>query len=163
MVDHEYMLQFAEAGHRVLNKLLALNSPVREELVEENRAGGYLCVADMRGEPIMVIGLGDFDPERRALQFEFCQEKVARLAQFPSHRRSMESRNKEAGQYGGALRGDRFLASFSGFPEGLDEVIAGIALCRNGNLTFTQLSEILSDNEYVARLGENWLFGVFQS
>ena len=56
----------------------------------------------------------------------FCQEKAKRLVQHPDHKSSWESRNPEAGQWGGAISVSAFgslIFSMSGFPELGDEAI----------------------------------------
>lgn len=151
------MHPFIEGAHTAIMRLQALGSPVHEPLREEKRTGGFLCVGDSQGRPIWVCAIGAPPEDKWDRCLAFCQEKVRRLGGHPDHLRSMQSRDPKADQYGGALRGEKYIVAFSGFPEELDEVIAGISLCKEGDLRITDVPRMLDDNSYVVSYGADWV------
>lgn len=160
IVLQSLMSRFAQGADMALNRMLALNSPVRDELMAEERNYGYFCVADLQGLPLAISYIGQLNPdeEKRMRRFVLCQEKVIRLSQFPSHRRSFESRDPDSYQYGGGLRGELYLASFSGLPESHDEICAGAALVAASDIRFDVLVQVLAENRLVLEHGSDWLF-----
>lgn len=115
-----------------------LELAVTSTIIEVNRTdskGGYAALYDfVTPAPLFIVKLGSFrdaEPERQELCFAYCQEKGMRLQQNRSHVSSFQSRNDDAKCYGGAVRGNDVILSFSGLPEVHDElamVRAGIAL-----------------------------------
>ena len=151
------LLPFVEGAHLAVHRMQTVNSPVRQQLEEDHRRGGFLCVADLQGRPLLIQAIGKPSDEKWDACLEFCEEKVRRLGMHPDHYRGWESRNLELLHYGGALRGERHLASFSGFPEGLDEVVAGAALYKGNDLCAADLLHVLADNSFVASHGAEWV------
>jgi hypothetical protein len=138
--------------------MLQAHSPVRPLLEEQQKQGGFLCIADKTGRPLVIHALGSPTAEKWDACLAFCEEKVRRLGMNPTHQRSWQSRNPEQLQYGGAVRGEDFIVSFSGFPEELDEVIAGMALYEGADLSeVADLARILEDNSFVVAYGADWL------
>ncbi|HEY4498740.1 MAG TPA: hypothetical protein VJH94_01615 [Candidatus Paceibacterota bacterium] len=89
---------------------------------DDDRKGGYCCVADHEGRIHAVFLVGQLpDREKREKYFYLCQEKAARLAQHSDHISSWQSRNPQDGRWGGAVKGREFILSFSGLPELWDE------------------------------------------
>lgn len=89
----------------------------------EGETGGYLCVADRAGTPLVVAKIGEVDAEKTSKYMSFCQEKARRLADHPEHVASWQSRKPDEDQYGGAVSGDHYILSFSGLPELADEAV----------------------------------------
>jgi hypothetical protein len=88
------------------------------------REGGAFCLANAGlGIPYRVALVGHPNPEKVSKYVDFCQEKSRRLAFNLNHVSSWESRNPDADQYGGAIRCQILILSFSGFPELGDEAI----------------------------------------
>lgn len=90
-------------------------------LREKHRHGGYVCVTDHTAAVLLLSIIGEGDPGKLAGQRKLCMEKAGRLSMHPDHVLSRQSRKPEIEQYGGAVRGTRYLWSFSGLPEELDE------------------------------------------
>lgn len=106
-----------------VNELLdvVLQLPVCEE-----RKGGYFCIANGDGRPIVVVAVGSISNEKAGKCFNLAQEKARRLAGHPAHRTSWESRDPDAMKFGGAVKDLRtypFIYSFSGLPEQVDEAL----------------------------------------
>jgi hypothetical protein len=125
--------------------------------LELSRGGGYFCVADPNNGHLILLLRCGFVPEEKMTKYSgFAQEKALRLAQHPDHLTSHASRNFNARMYGGAIRTPRYIFSFSGFSEEMDEAVVleyayrfgflaekeakGIALS-SGNETWEKLRE----------------------
>ncbi|KKP89096.1 MAG: hypothetical protein UR94_C0043G0007 [Parcubacteria group bacterium GW2011_GWA2_36_10] len=86
--------------------------------------GGFLCIADaFTGLPWLIFNIGEVEEDRWEKCLAYCQEKARRLAEHPNHLASAESRDEDKGQWGGAIRADGIIISFSGLPEMLDECL----------------------------------------
>lgn len=144
------------SADRIVTNLLHVRSPVREELMSAGKLGGYLCLTGQDGIPLLVVGIGEPQVGNLPRYIEFCQEKAARLALYPSDVLSLESREPDQNRFGGAVRGEDYIASFSGFPERLDEVVAALALSTM-DISFGEAMERLGDNPYVAKIGHREL------
>lgn len=123
-----------------------------QELRDKKRFGGFLCIADQEGLPLMIHRIGD-DPDRESMfkRLSFCQEKAYRLGQHPEHVLSRESRDPAKSMWGGAVRGGLYIWSYSGDPEHLDEVkMMGLAQA-SGDLANKAIKAILArhPNDYV--------------
>jgi hypothetical protein len=95
--------------------------------LEDVRTGGYLCILEnidnaCGDEPAMkLVKLGTFVPEKAEAYLRNAQEKAMRILETPGLRSSWETRNVSKEQYGGGIRTDTFILSFSGLPELVDE------------------------------------------
>jgi len=90
----------------------------------EGKKGGYFCVADgLSGTPLLVALVGEVPLEKVEKYLEFSQEKSRRLAFQIGHLSSWESRDPSHNQWGGAIRIEDMIFSFSGLPELGDEVL----------------------------------------
>lgn len=91
----------------------------------QERTGAWFCVADARtGVPLFDPSLiGQVPLEKAEKYFRFCVEKAIRLANHPEHESSWESRNPDAGEWGGAVRVGDYIFSISGYPEMGDEAL----------------------------------------
>lgn len=141
---------------RIITNLLRPGSPVREELVSAGKRGGYLCIARLDGIPLLVVRVGEPDEAKLARYIEFCQEKAARLAQNPDHVLSRASRDPDQNRFGGAVRGKDYIASFSGFPEDLDEVVSAMTLS-TVDISFGEAMDRVGDNPYLIKIGHRAL------
>ncbi len=109
----------------------------------QNKRGGYLSVLNWkRAEFVLCAKVGQVS-KVKAWEYEaLAREKAWRLASHDGHGTSFESRDPEAevrvnderrmhypvrtekwGHWGGAVRGNRYIFSFSGFPELLEEAM----------------------------------------
>jgi len=93
---------------------------------EGHQHGGVLCVADnSTGLPLLTCVFGCITIEEHEACMGFALEKARRLAENPLHFTSFESRDMDAvpKRYGSAIRGRKFILSFSsGSKEEQDEV-----------------------------------------
>lgn len=106
-----------------------------KEVNRPDRAGGYVSLFDFFDpSPLLVLKVGTFEfsePERAEDCFKYSQEKGIRLQDNPDHVSSWQSRDFDRKKYGGAVRGNGVILSFSGCPEKHDElamVRAGLQL-----------------------------------
>jgi|GEM_PF-2346212 len=119
----------------ILHGVLAASGR-HEELESAGNAGGYYCIADQGTIlPLAIIPVGEIPSDKGAGRAARCIEKAARLSRHPRHDRSWESRDPERDMWGGAVRGRRFIHSFSGLPEELDEVFCCIVACALGDMS----------------------------
>lgn len=128
------------------------SEPIARALRERGQpVGGYLCIADETGLPMLIIKIGEDCPEKDSDRLVFCQEKARRLAAHPEHRLSWESRDPDKQMYGGAVRGSvkKLIVSFSGFPERVDELYALAVL-------FILSDASLNSPKWLARQGNEY-------
>ncbi|MDB4991798.1 MAG: hypothetical protein JWL75_43 [Parcubacteria group bacterium] len=125
-----------------------------DTLRSEGKLGGYACVAQQDGLPILIMALGEPNEAKSATRLEFCQEKVRRLAANTAHSLSFESRDPDNNKWGGAARGKRYIVSFSGMPERLDEYFALAVLYHLQDLSEQEILRLLlaHDNPYRSEL-----------
>lgn len=124
-----------------------------EELVEKGKDAGYYARYDrVSGTMLTVIKLGNehsiAGQVSMARRFEFACEKVLRLAAHPAHDTSAKSRSPDDDKYGGAVRGETELHSFSGLPEDLDEVLSTLFAVFFGDMTFERAKRLLGEDTY---------------
>jgi hypothetical protein len=115
------------------------------------REGGYFCLADGRtGFPYAIVLIGSVPEEKSAKYLALCQEKALRLVSNPQHVSSWESRDPENGKWGGAVRVDNLIYSFSGFPELGDEATMLATAAAWRPCTRAEIYQIIarSDNPY---------------
>ena len=114
------------------------------------REGGYLCIADGKnGLPILTVLVGKVPPHKARKYLAFCQEKAGRLAGNRGHLSSWESRDPQKDHWGGAIRFNDYILSFSGLPEMGDEAAMLVAAMRS-NIGATVVKNIAqrSKNPY---------------
>jgi hypothetical protein len=124
--------------------------------ISENtkRQGGYLVVMNHRSEELVLLAkVGQISKELTHKCETLAREKAWRLYSRVGDWTSFESRDVEAevmvydysqppqlaytrpwGQWGGAVRGNRYIFSFSGFPEMLDEAMMFVLAIKMGEL-----------------------------
>ena len=90
----------------------------------KGRSGGYFCLADgLTGTPRLIALIGSIPSGKYIRYFHLVREKIERLNRDREHITSWESRNPSTEQFGGAIRREQHIFSFSGFPEWGDEMI----------------------------------------
>lgn len=123
--DSKRVLEEATVAFDRVYEFVAIRLGSSESFTQRERVGGYFCIA--RGDtgiPLLVKGIGLVSEDKQKKYFDFAQEKASRLASHSMHNTSAQSRNDEAQQYAGAIRGSYGLIfSFSGMEQVLDEVI----------------------------------------
>lgn len=120
-MDNE-MLKRVEKIHSSINEIISWANELLPE--ESRRTGGYLTIRDAKTNQILLIlACGLIPQEKISKYLHLSQEKGQRLFSFPTHSFSWESRNPANNEFGGAIRGVRYIYSFSGHQEEIDEVI----------------------------------------
>jgi hypothetical protein len=119
--------RLARAIHTANEELKELTNLAGDRL--EGRRGGYFCLADNSGRPLLVIPVGEIAEEKSERYLRFAQEKAHRLGFFRSNSSSWQTRAEKNEMYGGAVRigtplAGSFIFSFSGLPEKWDEVLS---------------------------------------
>lgn len=132
-------------------------SSVAHELLEKKKTGGYLAVATRSAEPLLIVKIGQIEPSISHLCFQYVHEKFVRLAAYEEHYRSFESRAPLEKRYGGAVRDLETIVSFSGLPEGLDEILSMIVLLPSSGFSLPFFLDKMTDNPYVEKLGLEFL------
>lgn len=111
----------------------------------EDRKGGYLCIANAEtGFPGAVVLIGSIPTEKAEKYLSFSMEKARRLASNPQHVSSWESRDPEQNRWGGAIRIDELIFSFSGLPELGDEALM-LALGLSNYLSDPNIPRLIED------------------
>ncbi len=123
------------------------------------KRGGCFCMMDAKTGQIVLLTLVGWVPEEKKLKyFLLAQEKAKRLFAHPQHLTSEESKNDGLEQYGGAIRGRKFIYSFSGLPAIGDSLISlKIAMGverRLGQKLQRKIEELAGITELVAALRE---------
>lgn len=117
------LLKKVEKIYPTIEEIIARANDLLPE--EKHRSGGYLTIRDAKSnEIILVLACGIIPPEKRLKYLRLSQEKGHRLFNLPGHYSSWESRNPDNNEFGGALKGYRYIYSFSGHQEEADETIS---------------------------------------
>lgn len=110
---------------------------VRESMAEvleiakpEGYSGGYFCLKVIGAEGFLIepMLVGEIEDEKGKRSLAFCQEKAHQLEKHvpEGHVLSRQSRNPENNEWGGAILIEnghtKYIFSFSGLPEDLDEI-----------------------------------------
>lgn len=91
---------------------------------KNDKRGGYLTISDNEtGTPILHLAIGKIDPGEAMKYHIYSLEKAKRLHDHKGHASSWQTRDPEKGQYGGAIRTQKYILSFSGLPELADEAL----------------------------------------
>jgi hypothetical protein len=132
--------------NRLSNSLIFCGALARTR----RRFGGYVSVTNLSGSLLLCCAIGDFSVEKRADYIAFSQEKAVRLAANASHSLSSQSREPDLMKFGGAVKGENIIVSFSGCPEEVDELISVLVLRELDELTREKAKELLalSGNSY---------------
>lgn len=137
-----------EAGE-VVRAVIAKLPP--EERVK--RTGGYFALmAEVKPTPSAMgpFKIGSVSAEKDAKYRELSVEKSTRMRNHREHVSSWQSRDGVE-KFGGAIRANGFILSFSGLPELADECAMLVLAVRLRLLTFAEATEI-------AKISSNNLF-----
>lgn len=123
MKTAEEFLKNVARVHAIINDIIAgANAALSEE---NRRSGGYLTIRHAKtGQIVLILACGIIPEEKQARYLHLSQEKGQRLFNNPGHCFSQESRNPANNEFAGALRGYRYIYSFSGHQENIDEAIS---------------------------------------
>lgn len=105
-------------------------------MLDATHTGGYFCLSDMRGMPLLIIAVGEIDDKKADGCLKYAQEKCRRLV-CSNGLLASNTRDVLSGQYAGAVKGVNHIYSFSGLPEYLDEAAMIILAVRLGELDLT--------------------------
>ncbi len=82
-----------------------------------NHYGGCFCLmSNSTGKVILLTFIGKPEAKKWDKYMRLAQEKAQRLFKHPSDTTSWDSRDDAKERYPGAVRGTRYIYSFSGFP-----------------------------------------------
>lgn len=149
--DFEKVFDIVAHIERALNKALAIFA---QEENWKGRTGGYFCLADKEsGMPLFITQVGEVPKEKAGKYLSFCQEKAGRLAQNKAHWSSWQSRNPDQEKWGGAVRTEIGILSFSGLPELGDEAVMLVVRCLTDHMYWATVQEekeiaAFSNNRY---------------
>lgn len=138
-------IRMAEAVFQALHRRIGKRKKMK------GREGGYLCITDLYGLPILITAIGVMPKELRQRFFNNAREKAARLAllaQFAGHVLSRESRNETLEHWIGAVLGRTIIISFSGLPEDADECYTVLLSVASGELPARTAHRLLRKNSY---------------
>lgn len=113
--------------------------PKALRLEKAGGTGGIFCLGDAAtGKPILLYPIGVIPPDKLPRYLTFAEEKSVRLASNAEHFLSSQSADPDAEKFSGAVRGTRFIFSFSGLREGrgvLDEAMMLVVAEKGGDLS----------------------------
>lgn len=126
-----YLINSMEIAVKAFSELVTCPAP--------EKIGGVLTVLDsVTGMPLLIVPIGKLDEEKVEKYFNLSLEKAKRVFST-GLMSSWATRDPEASKWGGAIRCQRFIFSFSGLPEVGDEsVCIAVAFWYN----FINLGEI---------------------
>src|SRR5262249_23082561 len=109
---HMNMVEVIDIANKLLYFIMT-KSPNKTDFT--GREGGYFCLAQQDGTIHYVHRVGKVKLEKMERYPRLAAEKALRLGNTPLHRRSYQSRDPQHDKWGGAVRGKRYIWSFSGF------------------------------------------------
>lgn len=118
---------------------------------DEARTGGFLTIADLAGQPLLVMLIGTSPEDRLVRYWRNSLEKALRTS-LTGLASSRASRDQDRERWIGALRGRKLIGSFSGLPENFDEILVADVLVRTRDLASSQAKDLLNHNEDFAKL-----------
>lgn len=143
---------------QILLNILLKAPALAPKMQEENRHGGYLCIANTIGMPLTIAPIGLLSNGTYERYLKNAPEKAIRLGRNPEHVLSRQSRNEQLQQFSGAVRGSQRLYSFSGLPEAVDELFMLALAEKMGDLEPEEVDAILTEfpNETAQLVGCFW-------
>jgi hypothetical protein len=117
----------------------------------KGRAGGYLCIADRTGVPLLVAEIGSMPEEKRKQYLRNALEKAERLSytsRYGDHVVSRQSRDESRERWIGAVCGRQFIYSFSGLPEDGDELFVILLAFQRASISENDVRRCLAENKY---------------
>lgn len=135
------------------------------DLPVKHSAGGYMCVyvgvvpglgrLDVDEPPYAIFRVGAISSSDMCPYYELSQEKALRLMRGvvndgTNHVSSWQSRRPENNQWGGAVRDEDTILSFSGLTEHADEALTLLVAMENGLMSPEAAEKIaqMSDNKF---------------
>ena len=145
--DYQLVRRTTMEAFALFERMLA-DSRITETLKE--RTGGYATLAGREsGKALLTILLGGVSVANAPKYHDYSLEKAERLSAHKTHVLSRESRDPQAGKWGGAAKGKTIIASFSGFPELIDEAFCLVWLVKIGELGLLEAREIAEKAENI--------------
>ncbi len=144
--------EFAETADRLLGNMLDLG------IVDHDRTGGYLTILEQWPTdwdvPVLVALVGEIPNKKSRKYRDFSFEKAKRLMGHSEHLSSWQSRSPNEDRWGGAVRTDTHILSFSGLPELADEALMLALALKLGLLKdrYAATIAMTSDNNDFRRL-----------
>ncbi len=152
-------------GGESVSKIVDIASQIVEASVKvpgneaPERQGGYLVIRERYSGIILLLErIGKCPPLDTEKYLNFAQEKGARLNGLVKaghgDMSSWQSRNPEAGKWGGAIVAGNLIVSFSGLKEIVDEAAVLVLALRLSWLTHNEVLAIteISGNRFVKEL-----------
>jgi len=87
-----------------------------------DKTGGYLTVADLKGIPLFVTIIGEVSEDKAEKYFLFSHSKKVIPIVGENIMSSYQVRNPSEDIWAGSIKGEKFIYSFSGLTEYLDEI-----------------------------------------
>jgi len=141
----------------VLSTIADLEVVIMKTGLGRGSVGGYFCFLDEAdaGEavppaPSLVARIGGVTGEKASELFVKALEKLHRLAGRPNDRTSYQSRNPGEHRWGGAVRAissdHRYIFSFSGYPEEVDEAMMFALAVRLETMTLEEANALAAND-----------------
>lgn len=114
------------------------------KLDSKKRNGGVLIVTRAgpnQSIPVLMITIGSTSEDMRTICQRWALEKIISLDEHPEHVSSWLVRNPEKNRWGGAIRTNNYLFSFSGLEEDEDEVLMVLVAIKLGFITEAEAIE----------------------
>lgn len=122
------------------------------------RKGGYLCIMEESvSVPLILARVGEIASDgKSAKYFGLAGEKAKRLWLIHAHSSSWQSRDEKSEQYGGAIRVNGWIFSFSGLTESADEALSLALAYVLGLAEKSEISKIgrISSNPHLEQILE---------
>lgn len=116
------------------------------------KRGGFFCLMDKKtGEILLLCLIGQVPFEKIERYRSLAQEKATRLFSHltEGHLTSYESRDPVNDKWGGAIVGDKYIHSFSGFPEDGDSFIVSMSAYRMQDISKRRMRFIIRISKIV--------------
>lgn len=111
----------------------------------QDKEGGYFAMFDIARGNLELLASIRYNPQDKVEgRQRVSQEKCARIL-ANGHFTSYESRKPAAGQWGGAVRGEGYIFSFSGLPELWDEAAMFVLAIKLGQLRKSEVLRQISE------------------
>ena len=130
----------------------------------KGRSGGFLCIADKKGQVLLLTQIGDVPEEMLGRYSRNAVEKAQRLAwtsQYAGHTLSRQSRDEARERWIGAVAVEDYIFSFSGHFEDSDELLSLVTARDIGDLsTETAVQYAAGRNKYFPKVKDIFFRGV---
>ena len=118
-------------------------------LADPTKTGGYFCLMDLQTGAILTTTIiGSVTPEKAIRYKWLAEEKALRLFRLHTlsaspHISSYQSKDEKEDKWGGSVLGNRFIYSFSGFPQIIDEIAMLATALNFGDMPLDRAQEIM--------------------